>query len=240
MPKIDRKLRSFTAFIQTDAETDRRRIADGLEAERDGAIQRAEADIRRETDKRVTAEASAVRKAAGRRISLAARDNAMRLHKRREEIKTHVMNDAVNRVRAYVATDKYAEDVRCSLTAELARIGDSGEAVVVSMNRSDIERITSGGLGLPDNTLHEAINTITQDEPTITQSANISFKTSESITSGGFTVPSSANVSFETSESIIYGGYILTLPGGRARLDRTIDAALREAAENFTMTEISR
>jgi len=216
MPKIDRKLRSFTAFIQTDAETERRRIADGLDAEKDGAIKRAEDDIRRETDKRVKTEASAVRKAAGRRISQAARENAMQLHKRREEIKNYVMNDAVNRVRAYAATDKYVEDVRNSITAELARIKNNGEEMVVSLSRNDMERIVTGGFGLFGNTLHEAPNTITHN---------------------GSTVASLVNISFEPSDSIAYGGYIFTLPGGGVRLDRTIDAALRDASDNFTPSE---
>jgi len=153
MQKTDRKLKSFTSTIISDAEAERRRVMSELSAEKEKALRQAEADIQNETEKRVKAEESAVRKEAGRVKSRRTREKIMELNARRETVKRSVLDETAELVAAYARSDKYIVDIREKLVSETGRYTLNGipETVSVYLRADDLERLQKTDFTFPDN-----------------------------------------------------------------------------------------
>jgi len=153
MQKTDRKLKSFTSTIISDAETERRRVMNELSAEKEKALKQAEADIKDETEKRIKAEESAVRKEAGRVRSRRTREKMLELNARRDTVRRSVLEEAAGLVAAYVRSDKYVADIRERLVSETGRFKpDNGqETAVVYLRAADLERLRKTDFIFPEN-----------------------------------------------------------------------------------------
>ena len=153
MQKTDRKLKSFTSTILSDAEAERRRVMSELNAEKEKALGQAEADIKNETEKRVKAEESAIRKEAGRVRSRRTREKMLELGARRAAIGQSVLEEAAGQVAAYARSDKYIADIRERLISETNRLtrNEKSEAAVVYLRAADLERLRKTDFIFPEN-----------------------------------------------------------------------------------------
>lgn len=146
--KIDR----FTSSITADAMNESKRIYEEINKTRDQAVARAEDESLSDSFGFIKSEISKIRAEFGRKKSLQVMENKRALYLRREEMRKAVLDDVVEKLKGYCATEQYEKQ----LSGQLDRVLELFQAdTVVELAVRDMRLAEKLGKNRPGLTFRE-------------------------------------------------------------------------------------
>ena len=130
MPDLNEKLDLFQQIILDDADRERQELLGQVEAARRERLSAAEAELRKETEARVQARASAIAGEVGQRISKQLLQDKRIIATRREEMAHEVFSLVRERLLAFTKTEDYLPHLKQLYRQAFDALGNPYDGVI--------------------------------------------------------------------------------------------------------------
>ncbi len=130
MPDLNEKLDLFQQIILDDAARERQQLLDQVEQARSERLSAAEAELKKETEARVQAEASAISGEMGQRISKQLLLDKRIIATRREEMSHEVFSAVRERLLSFTQTEDYLPHLKFLYKKAFEALGNPYDGVI--------------------------------------------------------------------------------------------------------------
>lgn len=130
MPDLNEKLGLFQQIILDDAAQERQQLLDQVKQTRSERLSAAEAELRKETEARVQAKASAISGEVGQKISKQLLQDKRIIATRREEMAHTVFSEVRERLLAFTQTEDYLPHLKALYQKAFEALGNPYDGVI--------------------------------------------------------------------------------------------------------------
>ena len=131
MPDLNEKLNIFQQIILSDAARERDALLSEVEQARQAKLSAAEAELRRETEARVQAQASAISGQMGQKISKQLLQDKRIIATRREEMSREVFSLVRQRILDFTQTEEYLPHLKKLYREAFEALGNPYDGVIL-------------------------------------------------------------------------------------------------------------